>query len=418
MAKTIRSLVPYLVGGVVTLWPLPIYLGFMDLRLFEVGMFIVYAIGLICCLKKRVTVTATNAITSPFFLFVLLNLASFLFFSRDFSFRFSPNITGVGGSFIFFLLLTHLFRAGDVANVLRAIMVALSLVTLYLLAMHLLVYESLYLTPALTPSQFQVHGWAGRNPFGFLLVLLFPFVYALFCQKRNMLSAAGVIISLSAIVYLLSRMAVGGVFLTMFVLSMFPSGERKRFIIPSIALLLAMAAGGVVLRVGPQDYLEWRRAAIVASGGQASPDMQWLNLSGSRGRYLRKGLQGFLQRPVFGHGIGSFSEENPDVSPDGELIRYPLTHNDYVQILYELGLLGFVLFLWMFVYAFRRLLAVRESVPEEYRWLWNGQFASLVVLAASLLMTNAYETVPFWLICSGSIIIGSSRWSPGEALRQ
>lgn len=422
MVTTLKRVFPYLAATVISLWPLsigPIVFGF---RLFEIGLFVFYFVGLFLLLSGRGQLRRLKEMMrSPFFWFLALHVGSLILVSGSEGFLFlwnesgdlhKPFIADLAGALLFFFLLTNLLKTADLSKLLGTIVEVTCFTTLYLLLVHSLYYESPYLTAAVGGNPFEVSGWATRNPFGFFLVLIFPFAFASYCQRRTAWGAIKCLIILSAIAYLLSRMAVGATLLALFVFCVFPSGKRKEVLLSSTVLFVAVSAGALVLRVGPQDYLEWRQEAILASGNRPTV-AEWVPLTGSRVDYLRQGFQGFLDKPMWGHGLGTFREDNSVLRTDGTVVRYPLTHNDYVQILYELGLVGIVSFLCLFFYAFRKLLSVRSHIPEKHQWLWNGQFVSLVVLPACLLLVNAYESVPFWLVFAGSTVLGTSKTSHG-----
>ena len=76
-------------------------------------------------------------------------------------------------------------------------------------------------------------------------------------------------------------------------------------------------------------------------------------------RYLFTGesLKLIKQKPIFGHGTGSFSavfKEN--VLSDYDFIKHKTPHNNFLYILFEIGLLGFVVFLLLFYYQVKYLI--------------------------------------------------------------
>ena len=120
--------------------------------------------------------------------------------------------------------------------------------------------------------------------------------------------------------------------------------------------------------------------------------------------YVQKALKGFPEKPLFGHGITSFAFDHAEYRPDGSLLRRPSSHNDYVQVLYELGLIGFG-FLGLFLLVCFWGLWKADDVLGDMRWVRDGQLVSLAVLTFALNAINAYETVPFWFITAGAMAI-------------
>lgn len=72
-------------------------------------------------------------------------------------------------------------------------------------------------------------------------------------------------------------------------------------------------------------------------------------------------IKEFIQKPILGHGTGSF-KYNFDKDPvfKEKYARHMTPHNNYLFVLYELGLIGFVLLVLIFYYKLKSLI-FRES---------------------------------------------------------
>ena len=75
-----------------------------------------------------------------------------------------------------------------------------------------------------------------------------------------------------------------------------------------------------------------------------------------------------------------------------------------MQVLYELGLIGFCL-LGLFLFVCIREHWKADDVLGDMRWVRDGQLVSLAVLTFALNAINAYETVPFWFITAGAMAV-------------
>jgi O-antigen ligase len=117
-------------------------------------------------------------------------------------------------------------------------------------------------------------------------------------------------------------------------------------------------------------------------------------LEGARAQYIKKSYQGFLEKPLLGHGLTTFRKNHNIFDDKGKLIRKPVTHNDYLQILYELGLVGLLLFLYLFIFNFRKIYKYTSLNSSESVVI----FIQLVTLAISLNSGNYLDHALFWMI--------------------
>jgi O-antigen ligase len=87
-------------------------------------------------------------------------------------------------------------------------------------------------------------------------------------------------------------------------------------------------------------------------------------------------LKMFSQKPVFGWGLGVFGEIYPQFSSFSSNISVGMAHNDYLQLLAEMGGLGFVTVLWFLLTLYR--FALKKLQP------WQPDTNTAVTLAATL----------------------------------
>jgi O-antigen ligase len=90
----------------------------------------------------------------------------------------------------------------------------------------------------------------------------------------------------------------------------------------------------------------------------------------------RDGLKMFLKRPVLGWGLGTFPVVYPQFRSFYTNFFINEAHNDYLQLLVEMGLLGFATMLWFLVTLYRR--AVKKIGH------WTSEISGAVTLACVL----------------------------------
>jgi len=101
---------------------------------------------------------------------------------------------------------------------------------------------------------------------------------------------------------------------------------------------------------------------------------------GTRLDITRDGLKMFTLKPIVGWGLGVF----PDVYPEFRSFYSDLfvnaAHDDYLQLLVEMGGLGFIVMLWFLVIVYRR------AAKKISKWMHDVNGAT--ALAATLGITG------------------------------
>ena len=110
----------------------------------------------------------------------------------------------------------------------------------------------------------------------------------------------------------------------------------------------------------------------------------------------------FIAHPVLGVGPFMAMYNFDKYRPAG--YKYPIpwlaSHNQYLQLLAEKGIFGFILFIWfLFMIIKNTNRAIKKSSDTEYKASLIGLKASIFVcLIASLALETSYE-LQFWLTC-------------------
>jgi O-antigen ligase len=101
---------------------------------------------------------------------------------------------------------------------------------------------------------------------------------------------------------------------------------------------------------------------------------------GVRLRVDRDGLRMFTQKPILGYGLGTFPEVYPQFRSFYTDFWINQAHNDYLQLLVEMGILGFSILIWFLILLYRN--AFRKLAD----WTYNTN--SAITLAAMLACTG------------------------------
>jgi O-antigen ligase len=133
-----------------------------------------------------------------------------------------------------------------------------------------------------------------------------------------------------------------------------------------VGVFLAIVAG-LLTWVGGAE-LGKRIATVGTSHSEISNDV--------RAYINRDGFKMFLKKPVLGWGLGTFPVVYPQFRTFYTNFFVNEAHNDYLQLLVEMGVLGFGTMLWFVVTLFRRALKKLNN--------WTGEISGAVALASLL----------------------------------
>jgi O-antigen ligase len=150
-----------------------------------------------------------------------------------------------------------------------------------------------------------------------------------------------------------------------------------------LAVMLVKQKRGLRTAVGIGVFLAIVVALVVWIGGAdlsqriATVGPGHSELSGDiRASINRDGVHMFLHRPIFGWGLGSFPIVYPQFRTFYTNFFVNEAHNDYLQLLIEMGALGFATMLWFVVTVYRR--AIRKIGD------WPGDVGGAMTLACLL----------------------------------
>ena len=90
--------------------------------------------------------------------------------------------------------------------------------------------------------------------------------------------------------------------------------------------------------------------------------------------------------------MASFRRDNPVFADDGSLLRHPVTHNDFAQIIYELGLIGLIIFLGMLYFNLKSLSINMQKTENKIMAI------QLFLLILAINSINLIDHILFWFI--------------------
>jgi O-antigen ligase len=107
---------------------------------------------------------------------------------------------------------------------------------------------------------------------------------------------------------------------------------------------------------------------------------------GTRLTIDRDALRMFAQKPVLGWGLGVFPEIYPQFSSFSSNVPVGMAHNDYLQVLVEMGLLGFATVVWFLLTLYRSALAKLNHWPSDI----NGAVTLAAMLGVTGILVHSF----------------------------
>lgn len=187
------------------------------------------------------------------------------------------------------------------------------------------------------------------NELGFVIVTVIPFLHYLLWTGRWKLKAVYLVLMpllLYALILTMSR----GAFLALIVVSFFIFKEsRHKTALVGVAAIAIVAAFSVMTPVQKDRYLSLIDRDV--EGGASAE---------GRIRGMVQEFQLGLSRPIVGHGLGTTGEAKAN-----KLGRRQASHNLYAELLIEIGIIGFAIFITFLVRAFKQLKVLQATFVRD-----------------------------------------------------
>ena len=192
------------------------------------------------------------------------------------------------------------------------------------------------------------------NGLGFVIVTTLGFMHFLMLRSPSRLVRWAYYVLLPTFLYALVLTSSRGAFITFLVLLFFMFRDaRRKVLFAAVVLLGAVVAWGQM-----SDFQQDRYLSLISEDTQNSGTVE--------GRFegMKTELLLGLQRPIVGHGVGTTAEAK--VNKLGA--RSQAAHNFYAELLIEVGVIGFIIFMTYIVRLYRlvrrNLARLREAMES------------------------------------------------------
>lgn len=236
--------------------------------------------------------------------------------------------------------------------------------------------------------------YANRNHFAGLLEMALPFAVmyaaALSRRGRNALAACGAwalaALLFIGIVFSFSRMGFVASLVSLFVMGALAGSSRRRWV--AAGVLAALLLGAFVFL--PPDALILRFAQLASTDGLTG---------GGRTELWRETIPLIRAYLPFGCGLGGYESAFYPFKRSGMLVTDDFAHNDYLQLLAELGVPGFLIVaagaFWVTRRALRGAVGLQDTEKRYFAVACAGALAAILL----------HSTVDFNLYIPANVMV-------------
>lgn len=247
-------------------------------------------------------------------------------------------------------------------------------------------------------------GMEDSNGFGIYLVMILPIIAIFLINKKKIWTRLYIIFSLSTVVYCILRTYSRGTFLGM--ISVFGVIFIKNVREVSYLIMVTIFIGFVIYKT-PTSY--WNRISTIWSE-QPQIDVGAID---SRKESFSLAADFIKENPLLGVGLGNFFTRWVAMLGNNDTSRAHVTHNTYLEIASETGLVRLFIFLMLINSTFKNLRMSRKIFINNGDYVMaritDAFSASLVgYLVCAMFISQQYNRF-FYIIVALSVI--SSKFS-------
>ena len=311
------------------------------LPLFLLSLFIYY--------RKSLLTFEDNLINKSYVVFVFFCLLSF-FYSYNIYITLI-DFTRVVTTYFLFIFFSIILVRFKPSFLILSMLISLVLFLESLYSIYPLLYEFAYFLKGQTLSlkpNFFIGIAANKNITSASLALKFPFLIYLFYSIKSSyfkyLLLIPIYFVLTSILFLNTRSVFLSISIFFFLFLLFILFFKRKFILNTFFLLSVVLISLLTnLNFSLNDSISQASTISVSSGNSSGRFELWSNA-----------LDFFVKHPIIGCGLGNWKVESlPYWSKlqSGYIVPYH-AHNDYLEILTELGIFGFLSYLSIFIIVF------------------------------------------------------------------
>ncbi|MDU6482018.1 MAG: O-antigen ligase family protein [Paeniclostridium sordellii] len=270
-------------------------------------------------------------------------------------------------------VITRNYDLNTIKKILKYIILTSAIVCTVLIYKYIFVYRVKYVGINLIYET-----EAGKNQLAFFLATLLPF--CIFCSYKNYKKIWNIILKISSIILIIAAILSNsrGVIVSVIVSSIITAiitNDKK------IIRYMFLAVGLIIIFI----IINSKENQIIYSNTIGSNQIR-LSL-------IKFSIKTFLENLVIGIGIGDFYQIPRYIG-----LNVLISHNDYLQIMVELGICGIILFMGIMYNFLRNLLSIKSIIDKKDMRLYQSILCSNISIMIYLLFINSYNIILVWFI--------------------
>jgi len=118
-----------------------------------------------------------------------------------------------------------------------------------------------------------------------------------------------------------------------------------------------------------------------------------------RNYMIKFGIEKFKEKPILGWGIANYR-----VLLDQDIGRRGYAHNNYIELLVDVGTIGMIVYYLMYIFSLFKLKKIEIGIYKNYRYLFISLFLSILIIGYS--SVYYYNKHFYILLAMASVLIG------------
>lgn len=265
-----------------------------------------------------------------------------------------------------------------IKKIINIIIITGTIISLILIYKYIFIYKVEYIGINLVYET-----EAGKNQLAFFLATILPFSILSIEKYNNKI--LGIILKISSMILIVAAILTDsrGVIVSLLVASVFTylitkKTKKNRSHILKIIIII------ICIFIAILYILPLFKSGIHA--GNMGSDQIRANL-------IRASINTFVENLGIGIGLGNFYK-----IPSNLGIKVGVSHNEYLQIMVELGLIGIITFIVILYNFLKNLIRIKLKVNKEDQNLYKALVCSNISIMVYLLFINSYNILLVWFI--------------------